>query len=565
MVGGTPKIHPEKIRVSHFEWVWAGNLSGPSTPQAMTQTTIPTHQSGKTHPTYLNGHRSTTSTPSRKTGRAATRKKSHSQYLQETEAHYLDDAFSAFDQRADNSEEFIHSLPHPDFGEDSAYETQKTAWSVDYSPRKKNSLDAYLSWLEKYQPLSTAEEQQATRDHLDARMRLINHLGRCPAAVLHILKMCSANANPETMKQIALCQDALKSTLDDKPVERCPHFLHATAFQSRDFSKYFIDLKRCINNLRIRSAVLISAVKSLSCPRQSQLDLECETPGVPGEKSTHAEQQTGTPAVTEPRSCMSAEELSQFANTARELEGKWIRARNRLVEPNLRFVVHQVKNLACLGMPLADLIAEGNQALIEAADSFDPSKNIKFCSYAGTFLQRQVVRAVDDKARLIRMPVHACAATRKIYAVNRRLSQELPLNPTDFQIAAETGFTVEKVRELWKATMPPRSIHEKTLDGGEQTLEDLLPDPQDWEARIYGQDGVTADTLRIMLTPLMPLLSECQQLVIASLHGLNGATILTEEEAAPALKMTINQVRANHAGALAVIENHFRSRTVAAA
>jgi RNA polymerase sigma factor (sigma-70 family) len=565
VVGGNPEIHPEKIRVSHFKWVWAGNISGPSTPQAMTRTTIPTQQPGKTLPAYLNGNGSTTSTPNRKTGRAATRKKRHSRDRKEIEAHYFDDAFFALDHRADNSEEFIHPLPHPDFGEDSAYETPETAWSVHYSPRKKDSLDAYLSSLEKYQPLSKAEEQEAAKAHLDARIRLINHLGRSRAAVEQILEMCAANANPDTAKQIALCRDAVKAALDKTPQKAGSMPPLPSSFQSGDFSQPCGDLNRCLNNLRIRSVVLISAVKSLSSPRQSQLDLACGTPVVPSGESNRAEQETGSPAVTEPRSCMSAEELSQFANTARELEGKWISARNKLVEPNLRFVVHQVKNLVCPGMPLADLIAEGNQALIEAADSFDPSKNIKFCSYAGTFLQRQVTRAVDDKARLIRMPVHACAATRKIYAVNRRLAQELPLNPTDFDIAAETGFTVEKVRELSKAAMPPRSIHEKTLAEGEQTVEDLIPDPQDWETRVYGPDGVTAETLRIMLNPLMPLLSECQRLVIASLHGFNGAAILTEEEAASALKMTINQVRAHHAGALAVIENHFRSRTVAAA
>ena len=113
--------------------------------------------------------------------------------------------------------------------------------------------------------------------------------------------------------------------------------------------------------------------------------------------------------------------------------------------------------------------------------------------------------------------------------------------------------------------MPPESIHQKTSDEGEQTLEDFLPDPQDWKEQIYGPDEVTTETLRMMLSPLMPLLSECQQLVITSVHGLNGAARLTEEESALSLRMTISQVRAHHTGALTVIKNHFAALRVVAA
>ena len=525
----------------------------------------PARQARKIQPAYGNSHAGVTIPKTRKPGGTATRKKRASHGGQKNKARYVDDAFFGLDDRTDHSEEFIHPLPHADFDGEAAYEDPETAWSVDFSPRKKNSLDAYLSSLEKYRPLSKAEEQRAARAHAEARTRLINHLGRCPAVVERILGMCEANANHDAIKQITLCREAYKTALDAMPGHAGVQPPHASTFQSEDASQRAADLKRSLNQLRIRSAVLISAVKSLGSPRQSQLQLETDTPGVPTAEKNTAKRQAGAPIVADPQAGMSAEEFLQFALTARELEGRWIEARNKLVEPNLRFVVHQVRKMACPGMPLADLIAEGNQALIDAADSFDPSKNIKFCSYAGTFLQRQVTRAADDKGRLIRMPVHACTATRKIYAVNRRLTQQIALAPTDFEIAVETGFTVEKVRELLTAAMPPMSIHEERSEDGEQTLEDLLPDQQDWKSQFYGPDGMTPDTLRTLLAPLMPLLSECQQLVMAAIHGLNDTPRLTEEEAAPALNMTINQIRAHHAGALLVIENHFRSGQIAAA
>ena len=541
----------------------------------MKHTTLPaqqTHESLASLPAYL-AHQGDSSFLNRThAGRSSAKKtarktrRPHDQL--DTATHYFGDSFFAHDQNTDDCEEFIHTLSHRDLGGDAADETLETARDVEYSAKKKDSLDAYLSSLEKYRPLSKTEEQAAALAHAAARRELINHLSKCPEVVQHILKMCAVNATSDTLKQITHCRKALQVVNDARSVgavDAGSQPAHAAAFDGNDFSKALANLKRALNNLRIKSAVLISAVKSLGTPHQGQLRLECDATHVPGAEPAYLAQPTGPTTLAGRKAAMSTKELAHFAEAARKLEAQWITARNKLIEPNLRFVVHQVKNLACPGMPLADLIAEGNQALIEAADSFDPSKKIKFCSYAGTFLQRQVTRAVDDKARLIRMPVHACAATRKIYAVNRRLEKESPLKPTDFEIAAETGIAVERVRELRKASMPPESIHQKTSDEGEQTLEDFLPDPQDWKEQIYGPDEVTTETLRMMLSPLMPLLSECQQLVITSVHGLNGAARLTEEESALSLRMTISQVRAHHSGALTVIKNHFAALRVVAA
>ena len=181
----------------------------------------------------------------------------------------------------------------------------------------------------------------------------------------------------DTLKQITLCRKALQVVNDASSVgtvDAGSQPAHPAAFDGKNFSKALANLKQALNNLRIKSAVLISAVKSLGTPHQGQLCLECDSTHVHGAEPAYLAQPTGPTTLAGRKATMSTKEPAHFAGSARKLEARWITARNRLIEPKLRFVVQQLKNLACPGMPLADLIGEGNQALIEAADSFDPSK-----------------------------------------------------------------------------------------------------------------------------------------------------------------------------------------------
>jgi RNA polymerase primary sigma factor len=424
----------------------------------------------------------------------------------------------------------------------------------------RSAIDAYLSGLHRYTPLSIQEEREVAKTHAASRIALIHHLTACPKTVEEILRITEVNAPAAKVRQIASCKEILAAL---RTPEATPDSGRRTASTQRvaegeQRTKLRQRLKDALAHLCVKSAALISAVKALGAPEQTQLDFGCEAAGA----DSYGARSNNPPAA---RLLMSSEEYAEFSSTALTLEKVWINARARLVEPNLRFVVFQVKRFASEGMPLADLIGEGNEALLEATDSYDFTRDNKFCSYAGNFITRSIQRAIDDKARLIRIPVHACADLRKINAVTKRLKQEAGAEITPHQIAAETGFSEKKVRELETSALAPKSIHASLNDEDEQTLESILPDPQDWREAAYGPDETRHEMLRTLLRPLLPMMNECQRNVMAAMHGVYGSRPLSEEEAAVALQLSPNQFRAHHAAALSVIERHFRALSTEAA
>jgi RNA polymerase primary sigma factor len=432
--------------------------------------------------------------------------------------------------------------------------------SSKHGGRKRSALDAYMSGLHKYTPLSIQEEYEVGKAHDASRTALIHHVCTCPKTVEEMIRMTEVNAPAAKLKQAAHCREILRElhAPQRKPKGDTETVLAPGADARVERAKLQKQLTHGIKQLQVRSATLISAVKLLGAHEQAQLDFGCDAmTAVPD-----ANRVSNYPSA---RSSMTAEGYAEFLSTAIALEKAWIIARNRLMEPNLRFVVYQLKGIAREGMPMADLIAEGNEALLEATDSYDFSRHNKLCSYAGTFINRKIRRAIDDKVRLIRMPVHACEDLRKIKGATKRLEQKACSKVSEQQIAAETGFSETKVRELEIAALAPTSIHAPLNDEGDQTLENTLRDPRDWREAVYGPDETRHEMLRTLLRPLLPMMNECQRNVMAAMHGVYGSRPLSEEEAAVALHLSPNQFRAHHAAALSVIERHFRALSTEAA
>jgi RNA polymerase primary sigma factor len=213
-------------------------------------------------------------------------------------------------------------------------------------------------------------------------------------------------------------------------------------------------------------------------------------------------------------------------------------AKKQLIERNLRLVMSITRNYTKAGVPLLDLIQEGNLGLIRAVEKFDWRMGYKLSTYATWWIRQAVTRALADQGRTIRLPVHVAEQVRRVMRARRVLSQKLNREPTLPELAKESGFTEAKVRDLLGLIEDPISL-ETPVGDGESLYGDLIEDDN---ADL--PEETTAESMRSTeLAKAMAALNPRMRLVIAMRFGLEGQTPQTLEQVGVELGITRERVR----------------------
>jgi RNA polymerase primary sigma factor len=220
-------------------------------------------------------------------------------------------------------------------------------------------------------------------------------------------------------------------------------------------------------------------------------------------------------------------------------------AKRRLIESNLRLVMSITRNYTKAGVPLLDLIQEGNLGLIRAVEKFDYKLGFKLSTYATWWIRQAVTRALADQGRTIRLPVHVADQVKKLLRARRNLSQKLNRDPTPPELAKESGFPLERIEELLELVEDPISLSIPVGDG-ESLYGDLIED-----TKTDAPDAATALKLRSAELKLALLrLSPRGRSVLMRRFGLDGNPPQTLEQVGESLGITRERVRQLEARAL---------------